>query len=292
MNKNFTLLSKTKLCLNELLSKVLMLSLFIAATGMLMSANAQVVNVINSGYLVEEPAVGAPMTDYHILYLEITPQDENGLGTIDSPFTLSQGEIAAWGDYSIAIRFLNIGRDALIDCRNGGGFAVVESVPFVFGDKYKIWIETSVADLKFSAYVQSPDMNEPVKIADNYDYRKQDVTELVLWSCLTNPNNNNDNSLLVENMKYVDAVGTSGETTVISSKYDQKLKVFPNPSNGSFLINFDGKFTYELFNLTGTRLLTGEATNSTKLGEQLIPGAYIIKVKQANIEKAIKVVKF
>ena len=291
MNKIFTL-SKTKLGLFVTLRRVLVLSILVVTCSFAMPVYAQVVNVMSTGLLEEEEKVGAPMTDFHILYVELTPEDENGLGTIDSPFTLSQGDIAAWGDYSIAIRFLNIGRDALIDCRNGGGFAAVETVPFVFGDKYKLWIETSVADLKFNAFIQSPDMDAPVQIAADYDYRKQDVTELMIWSCLTNPNNNNDNTLKVENFAYVDAVGSDGSTTGISSLYDQKLKVFPNPSQNVFQVNFEGNFSYELYNLSGMLKTSGVAKHSTILGENLTNGVYILKVKNSSVEKAIKVVKF
>jgi hypothetical protein len=267
--------------------KALLLIFFVFACGIFFEANSQTVGIKSTGILASD--LGESMTGYHILYLTLTPADENGTGIIDGSFVLSQGEVVAWSDYSICVRFLNKGRNPYIDLRNGGGFAVDDTVSFNFGESYKCWIETTVSDLKYSVYIQSPEMRDPVKIGSDYAYRNTAITELAIWSCVFNPNNNNENTVVAETLAYVDAIGNPNG---ISNRSNNQLKVFPNPTNDAFQLNLKGNFSYRLFDLSGMLKLSGTENNRAIFGEGLSKGVYILKVEQARRINLMKVVKY
>lgn len=181
---------------------LIIIFLFISA-GIYSLIHAQGIN--DMGSLKED--IGFNLSDYHVLYVGLTPTDSLEAGRMDGSFTLSLDTITTWGDYSISVRFDNwSGTDSIIDCRNGGGFAVDEEVSFTFNELHHCWIETAVYDETYSVYIQTEGMTEPVKIAADYAYRKTSISELAFWSSLYNPSHNN-NDLAVSNLNIVNKVG-------------------------------------------------------------------------------------
>jgi GH35 family endo-1,4-beta-xylanase len=67
--------------------------------------------------------------------------------------------------------------------------------------------------------------------------------------------------------------------------------VYPNPSNGSFSFDFKGRFTYELFSSSGTRLQYGAAVDKLLIGGNFSKGVYLLVVRQNNRSQSFKLNK-
>ncbi|MCG8577660.1 MAG: T9SS type A sorting domain-containing protein [Flavobacteriales bacterium] len=69
-------------------------------------------------------------------------------------------------------------------------------------------------------------------------------------------------------------------------------KVYPNPTNGAFQVEFDGKFTYELTDVLGKTILSGQAVNQESFDlSTYSKGAYFLKVISDGKEQTMKVIK-
>lgn len=263
-------------------------SLIIAATFSSQVTLGQGIN--KSGTLAD--ALGWNLSGYHIVYASLTPTDNDQSGKIDGVFTLSQAAIAAWGDYSIAVRFSNWGsKTAVIDCRIGTtGFGAVNEVPFEFGKKYDCWVETAVYDKKYNVYIKADGMDKPVMVADQYAYRNSDITELTIWSSLYNPTEN-QNELVVENLKLVNAVGDLPGSGVDKPASENLVKAYPSPDKRSFTIEAAGSFDYDVYNMAGVVVAKGQGYNRSLTGELLSKGAYLIKVNRNGHINTLRIVK-
>lgn len=69
------------------------------------------------------------------------------------------------------------------------------------------------------------------------------------------------------------------------------LSFYPNPFEKNLVLRYPGAFEYKLFDLSGSQLLQGKASNQTKIGETLQGGTYMLQVttpQGSRIEKVIK----
>lgn len=70
------------------------------------------------------------------------------------------------------------------------------------------------------------------------------------------------------------------------------LSIFPNPFNAKGLqIRKDGEFTYRITNSSGTVLSEGKAQNEKTVGEELMPGLYILFLENNNEVSIHKIVR-
>lgn len=89
--------------------------------------------------------------------------------------------------------------------------------------------------------------------------------------------------------------GTITVTTVTGVEDEavvENVSVYPNPSNSSFMVNAKGEFEYVVSSISGAELESGIGTNQTSIGDNLKSGLYVLKIKQGNNIKLIKVSKF
>ncbi|HKJ40849.1 MAG TPA: LamG-like jellyroll fold domain-containing protein [Sunxiuqinia sp.] len=75
-------------------------------------------------------------------------------------------------------------------------------------------------------------------------------------------------------------------------KNELGLKAYPIPFHNGVQVELNGRFSYQLFNLSGAMVSNGLATNQIHIGDQLNPGIYLLKVNQKENTKTIKLVKF
>ncbi len=70
------------------------------------------------------------------------------------------------------------------------------------------------------------------------------------------------------------------------------LEVYPNPVNNIVNIKLDGTFNYEIVNILGEIIISGQGTNSTQVDlSGLSRGAYFITVKTSDAKETLKVIK-
>jgi hypothetical protein len=268
--------------------EILILMLF---AGFAVVTNAQ--NIHEYGYFSDEENVGIELYDYHILYFELTPgnQLEQDSALMDCSILLSQDTIVVWGDYSASIRFRNTDKNNFIDARNGGDFAKIDSIPFVFGQLYHCWFEIDFVSLTYNLFVQTEGMDSPAQIADQFAFRNQEINELRVWSVATLESY--ANTLVVSAIALVEEVGEMpGSISDINVLNNNRLNVFPNPVRTSFNIEIEGDFNYELYDYSGKVVLKGSACNKCIIGENLQQGIYILNIKHNTIVFSQKLIKF
>lgn len=83
----------------------------------------------------------------------------------------------------------------------------------------------------------------------------------------------------------------SSDTLVVNDRPDSEPIAFPNPNNGSFTINVDGAFDYQLFNSIGQQVMSGSANGKTQVDVQgLRQGVYVLHLngkRGLHIEKLV-----
>jgi len=90
----------------------------------------------------------------------------------------------------------------------------------------------------------------------------------------------------------VKGVNNCGVVTAIEETHEkQELSIYPNPFNQQLNITCKGAFKYTVFNLDGSELESGGATESTILGKNYATGIYIVKIQQSETTKVMRVVK-
>ncbi|TCO09874.1 LamG-like jellyroll fold domain-containing protein [Natronoflexus pectinivorans] len=142
------------------------------------SVNAQVVDDFG--------AFDEPLTGRHLIYSKVIVYDTNANGTFDAVFTLSETEIQAWTDYSVAVPFYTNGIHVRVD----GSFLKTNDVIPVDGGMYELWIIVDVPAETYRVFAKSEEMEFPVIIYNgDAHFRKTDVSAINYWSLLHNPDN-------------------------------------------------------------------------------------------------------
>ncbi len=289
MKKNIALTGICQISWNIFkLSKIILV--VISLTGFITISNAQIIHKYS--FLSEEENVGIALYDYHILYFELAPgnQLEQDSALMDCSILLSQDTIVAWDDYSASIRFRNSDKNNFIDARNGGEFAYIDSIPFIFGQQYHCWFEIDFVSLTYNLFVQTEGMDNPGQIADQFAFRNQEIDELNVWSVVTLESY--ANTIEVSAVALVEEVGEiPGSTSGVNNQNNNQLNVFPNPVKTSFNIELEGDFIYEVYDYSGKMILNGSAFNTCKIGENLQHGIYILNIIQNKSVFSQKLVK-
>jgi pectate lyase len=88
--------------------------------------------------------------------------------------------------------------------------------------------------------------------------------------------------------------GTITVTTITGVQDEtlaEDLLVYPNPFNSDFMIHVRGDFEYAVSSISGAELESGNGTNTISIGDNLKSGLYVLKIKQGNNIKVVKVSK-
>jgi hypothetical protein len=93
----------------------------------------------------------------------------------------------------------------------------------------------------------------------------------------------NNNKTLVKPVCTVTAV--QGAASI------EGITCYPNPFSDNVTVNVPGQFSYELYDLSGSKLSTGSATGTTSLGNNVPSGTYILKVYQDEKISVLKITK-
>lgn len=96
-----------------------------------------------------------------------------------------------------------------------------------------------------------------------------------------------------------DAAGCTAEDVIvvgsqvgISENNATGVKLYPNPTSTDIVLELAGQFSYEVVAVNGDILLVGSAVDKTTVSlVNLATGVYFVKVKNANAQSEIKVVK-
>lgn len=154
------------------------------------SVQAQVTDTTN--------VINPPLTGRHLVHSSVTFHDGDENGIFDAVFTLSEGPIAAWGDYVIGVVFYETG----IRVKNGltGQHPFTNELIPVDGQSYDIWVAVDMDTQLYSTWVQTEGLDEPLLIFADAGFNNTTVTTLDTWSAIHNPDGQND-SLTVESFE-------------------------------------------------------------------------------------------
>ena len=285
MRNNFT--NNGKLISRVLsIKKNIALFLTLVIIGIPTILNAQM-EVNSTGMLAD--SLGADLDGVHILFVSLTPLNSGGTD-IDASFTLSNGPISVWDDYSISVRFNNH-QDEFIDARDGGAFNADTQIVLVFNQLYYLWLEIDVPNKKYSVHLDDTEgLSDPIKLASGYAFRKSDIDKLKIWSVLIQGSNHLD----ISRLALVNAVGQfpGEETDVQTIESISDLSAYPNPFRDQVKIELDGYFEYSVYNLGGALILEGISNGKCVVGKDLAQGYYLLKINQNSISKTLKLVKY
>ncbi|MCA1744198.1 MAG: BNR-4 repeat-containing protein [Bacteroidales bacterium] len=147
-----------------------------------------------------------PITGSITLYTSFQITDEGGDGNADAVFTLSEGTIGDWPDYSTALRFNTT--TGFLDVRSGGEFVyeAASSVATQFNTIYRAWIVVNFNTFTYDAYAQTDQMASPQLLYAAAAFRKQPVSGLEHWSAIHNAQGDSD-QLNITEVVAVDQVG-------------------------------------------------------------------------------------
>ncbi|WP_291911931.1 RICIN domain-containing protein [Chitinophaga sp. CB10] len=93
-----------------------------------------------------------------------------------------------------------------------------------------------------------------------------------------------------------DLLSTPGAASLIaetSSEQDKEdgVVIYPNPTTQAFQIRTPSTFNYEVYDLNGRMLERGRGKDGSRVGRNLKPGMYMLKLYMDNRTKAYKVIK-
>ncbi len=235
-------------------------ALLICAIVLSFSAKAQVIDQTGNFSPV--------ITDSEIAYLEFTFADTNSSETYDCAIAFSQGPMVAYADYSAVIAIYHTG----FRFRNSGSFAAEQDIIPVPGQLYKFWITFNVSASTYTVDYKTDGVDTPVRLATNYGFRKNPVTEIDTWSTFHNPLGEPDVAT-VSKAIIVNAVGDeNGVTTGVSSATNKLMQItIQNQS-----ISVIGVDSYAVYNLQGMKVAEIFA-NAKGVITQLNNGVYIVK---------------
>lgn len=80
-------------------------------------------------------------------------------------------------------------------------------------------------------------------------------------------------------------------TGIEESDFSTKVNVFPNPFQDAFTLSHSGIFNYQLLNVAGQLIESGDGYGEVKIGQNTTKGLYILKVTQNDVTKLVKLVK-
>lgn len=81
-------------------------------------------------------------------------------------------------------------------------------------------------------------------------------------------------------------------TGVEDETFVENVSVYPNPFSSNFMVNAKGEFEYVVSSISGAELESGNGTNQISIGDNLKSGLYVLKIKQGNNIKVVKVSKY
>lgn len=91
---------------------------------------------------------------------------------------------------------------------------------------------------------------------------------------------------------------TATETIVLGSQVgietaeQVEVKLYPNPTHNQTVIEVDGQFSYQLFDLNGKLILVGKGANRTTVDLSAVEnGVYLLKISSDEMNKTIELVK-
>jgi uncharacterized repeat protein (TIGR01451 family) len=97
------------------------------------------------------------------------------------------------------------------------------------------------------------------------------------------------NAPIITNTTYnINVIGEDG----LTENNELNVHVYPNPTNESVTISCDGKFTYQLLDLSGRVIATGEGMNAEKVNiDKASAGIYQMTVTSTTGQTSLKVIK-
>lgn len=72
---------------------------------------------------------------------------------------------------------------------------------------------------------------------------------------------------------------------------EEATQVYPNPSSGAFTVRRGGNFHYDLNDLSGKALQSGQGVEQTTVGHSLAPGFYLLRVQSGQAVQTFKLIK-
>ena len=87
-------------------------------------------------------------------------------------------------------------------------------------------------------------------------------------------------------------VSECGTTTGVESGMITGLTIYPNPGVNDFNVSVDqGVFNVSIYNAAGQLMLQGTYDTETQLGNELLPGIYLMRLEQNGIVETRKIIK-
>ena len=72
---------------------------------------------------------------------------------------------------------------------------------------------------------------------------------------------------------------------------DENTLAFPNPFSDQLTVKQKGVFFYQIFDVNGKEVGAGHGENKTEVGQNLLPGMYMLKIQSEGQSKTMKIVK-
>ncbi len=145
----------------------------------------------------------------HLFYTEVEFTDGEDNGTFDAVMALTTDTLTGWGDAATTLVFYT---DA-IKLLNDGAFVADNTIVPVNGGVYKIWTMVDLMRSTFNAYVQSEEMDEPVKLCYSDAPLLLGVTELYYMNFYHNNWGQNDYFTLLDQKEETNSDATLKELT-------------------------------------------------------------------------------
>ena len=227
-------------------------------------------NMAATGQTVDRTGLfDVPVSSNTVVYSSLIFNDTDDDGIFDATFVFSEGEITTWDDYSTALAFYT----SRIEVRNGTAFTGVSTannVSVIPGSRYHTWFDIDFINKKYTTWVKSDEMIDPVLIFENASFRKTAVAALNRWSALHNPQNEPDSISVME----VEVVASVGD---FPPAFTDATLLELNLSTGSLSPSFDPGITeYSVLLPEGTA--TVEVSAVTNSSEASLSGAGSIDV--------------
>ncbi len=245
MKKNFTL----KITINKIGDQFLLKKFSFLIYVLLIVSLVSVNDIKAANFEVDTTEVlpEGDLTDTEILYVKLTPSNNQVESDtiIDAGFALSEASVTQWGDYSCYVRFSNAGgKKPYVDVRDNiasPNMVALDTVYFEMNQEYHVWIQVNLTDQTYTVYIQAPDAEDPVKIAENATFRKTPVSALSYFNCM----HNGDHSpayIEVLELNLTDTIGIATGTPPVSINTTDaesfNFKNFPNPFTNKTNINY------------------------------------------------------
>lgn len=171
--------------------------LFLLLTTLSFWSNAQ-------PFTVETQELETPITGKAVLYATVLITDTDETGSIDGLFGLSEGPVSIYDDFSCIVRWNgSVGGSA--DVHVNGAYNKTAGIPIAFNTKYSLWFDIDMTALSYTAYIQTPDMDNPVAMSAKGTFRKTAITSITRWTATKQ--NSADDGPHVGTVAIVNSVG-------------------------------------------------------------------------------------